>query len=258
MCTLTALPRPLLARATSAEPLLLRIACNRDERLSRAAGLPPVTWAAGARSVVMPIDPESGGTWIAVNDVGIVFATLNANRESAQRPGVGNPDWSGRRGREAALSRGLIIPALVGAATTSEALVRAQQLQADRYLPFRVLLLDRYQLVECWPDGNRIRHRRTFLSGPVMRTSSGLGDAVVAGPRRALFRRCFQDGLDPIAAQNRFHDHRWTGREAVSVNMRRDDARTVSHTVVEVGLEHVSMSYRPIESAAPVVVEVAA
>jgi hypothetical protein len=240
---------------TRDEPLLLRIACNRDERLTRAAGLPPVTWSTGARSAVMPIDGDSGGTWIAVNDTGVVFAMLNTTSQA--------PDWTlGADWRSAphvpiAVSRGLIIPALVSAATVSEALARAQQLEADRYRPFRLLLFDRYQLVECWPDGDRVRHRRSFLYGAVMRTSSALGDAVVTGPRRALFQRIFHDPSDPIAAQDRFHDHRWAGREAISVNMRRADARTVSRTVVEVGLEHVSMSYRAIGSS-PVVVQVAA
>jgi hypothetical protein len=257
MCTVTAVPRSLLARVTRDEPLLLRIACNRDERLTRAAGLPPVTWSTGARSAVMPIDGDSGGTWIAVNDTGVVFAMLNATSQTAA-------DWTLRADsrsvphKPAAVSRGLIIPALVSAATVSDALARAQQLEADCYRPFRLLLFDRYQLVECWPDGDRIRHRRSFLYGAVMRTSSALGDAVVAGPRRALFQRVFHDPADPIAAQDRFHDHQWAGREAISVNMRRADARTVSQTVVEVGLEHVSMSYRAIGSSQPVVVQVAA
>lgn len=258
MCTLTALPRPRLVRATRAEPLLLRVACNRDERVSRAVALPPATWAAGGRSAIMPIDPESGGTWIAVNDTAIVFALLNANGGATRQQTI-DANWPSRQsGKQAATSRGVIIPALVGAASVSEALARAQQLQAVRYLPFRLLLLDRYQLVECWPDGDRIRHRRSFLDGPVMRTSSGLGDAVVAGPRRALFRRIFLDPGDPIAAQDRFHNHQWAGREAISVNMRRGDARTVSQIIVEVGPEHVSMSYRPMGSSQPIVAQVAA
>lgn len=257
MCTVTAVPRSLLARVTRDEPLLLRLACNRDERLTRAAGLPPAMWWAGARGVVMPIDAESGGTWIAVNDTGVVFATLNATSPAAEQ--TIRSEWrSVPRMPATALSRGLIIPALVSAATVSEALARAQQLEADRYRPFRLLLFDRYQLVECWPDGDRIRHRRSFLYGAVMRTSSALGDAFVAPPRRALFQRIFHDPGDPVTAQDRFHDHQWAGREAISVNMRRADARTVSQTVVEVGLEHVAMSYRAIGSSRPIVVQVAA
>lgn len=244
MCTVTALPRSVLSRALSDEPLLLRVAFNRDELRSRPSGLPPTLWTAGGRSALMPTDPQSGGTWIAANDTGIVFALLNVNAGLTSAP--------------AAISRGTIIPALIGCATVSEALHRARGLQANRYRPFRLLLFDRYQLVECWPDADRIRHRRSFLNGPVMRTSSGLGDAVVIGPRRNLFRHTFLDHSDPIAAQDRFHLHRWPGREHLSVNMERSDARTVSHTVVEVGLQSVSLSYRPADSAETIVLQVAA
>lgn len=142
--------------------------------------------------------------------------------------------------------------------TVSEALIRGRNLRVDRYAPFRLLLFDRYQLVECWPDEGRIRHRRSFLYGAVMRTSSGLGDALVARPRRALFNRILRTADDPCVAQDRFHAHRWPGREALSVNMRRPDACTVSHTIVEVGLNTISMSYRAADSAHPIVIRVAA
>jgi uncharacterized protein with NRDE domain len=250
MCTVTALPRSLLARTWRAEPLLLRVACNRDERLTRHTGLAPTLWKTGPSSVVMPIDPDSGGTWIAVNDMGVVFAILNANPDP-----IDGPAEAGHCGH---LSRGLIIPSLVSGTTVSEALRRAQALRADRYAPFRLLLFDRYQLVECWPEAGRIRHRRSFLYGAVMRTSSGLGDAVVARPRRALFNRVLRDPVDPLDAQDRFHEHTWPGREEVSVNMRRADARTVSHTIVEVGLHTISMSYRAVDSPQPILIRVAA
>lgn len=244
MCTLTALPRSLLSRSSRLQPLLLRVACNRDERLARAEALPPVHWIAGSRQVLMPIDPQSGGTWIAANDAGVVFALLNSNGGRTQPTGE--------------VSRGTIIPAIVEAASVSDALEHAQALPVERYAPFRLVLFDRYQLVECWQSGDRIRHRRSFLNGAVMRTSSGLGDAIVSGPRRALFQRFFRDPDDPCAAQDRFHQHRWIGREDISVNMRRADACTVSHTVVEVGVDWISMSYVRTDSTQPVVVHVAA
>ena len=250
MCTVTALPRSLLTRVWRADPLILRVACNRDERVTRTAGLPPALWSAGSRTAVMPVDPESGGTWIAANDMGVVFAILNGNRDPIDGPA--------EAGQYVRLSRGLIIPGLVASTTVSEALTRARHLRVNRYAPFRLLLFDRYQLVECWPDEGRIRHRRSFLYDAIMRTSSGLGDAVVARPRRALFNRIFRTPDDPSAAQDRFHSHVWPGREALSVNMRRPDACTVSRTIVEVGLNTISMSYRATDSAHPIVIRVAA
>jgi transport and Golgi organization protein 2 len=250
VCTVTAIPRSLLSRGVSAAPLLLRVAHNRDERLTRAAALPPSVWAAGSRRVLMPIDPESGGTWIAANDAGVVFALLNANPETSLQ----SPSPAGI----STLSRGTIVPSLVESATVSEALARVERIQVERYAPFRLLLFDRFQLVECVRHGRGIRHRRSYLSAAIMRTSSGLGDAVVAGPRRALFQRFFSDPPDARAAQDMFHQHRWIGREALSINMLRSDARTVSHTIIEVGSETISMSYVPADSIHPVAVHVAA
>jgi Transport and Golgi organisation 2 len=244
MCTVTAVPRAPLATDPSPDPLLLRVACNRDELLNRQPALPPTLWAAGRRRAVMPIDPESGGTWIAANDAGLVFVVLNSN------PGF--PVHAGD------LSRGTIIPTLVGCATTSRALAHAQRLQAGRFAPFRLLIIDRYGIVDCWPDGGRIRHRRAYLHSAILRTSSGLGDALVAGPRRTLFRRVFNNAHDFRHAQDSFHRHHWPGRQAISVNMRRDDARTVSQTIVEVRSGSVALSYRAVEWPHAVAIQVAA
>src|SRR5262249_13957501 len=57
----------------------LRLACNRDELRSRPAALPPLVRNCDERQAIMPIDPVSDGTWIAVNDAGIAATLLNVN-----------------------------------------------------------------------------------------------------------------------------------------------------------------------------------
>ena len=117
----------------------------------------------------MPVDPESGGTWIAASDAGLVFTLLNVNSDTAADANAGGPS---RRG---GLSRGGLIPSLLGAGNVSEALGLVLDSRADRYRPFRLLMMDPYQLIECWLDAGRVRHRRAYLHGAVMRTSSSLG-----------------------------------------------------------------------------------
>ena len=157
-----------------------------------------------------------------------------------------------------AVSRGTLIPTLVGCGTVSCALAQAQLIRADRFAPFRLLIIDRDAIADCQPRGDRIHYRRSSLRSAILRTSSGLGDAVVAGPRRALFRRTVSEACDARVAQDQYHRHQWPGREAISVNMRRHNAATVSRTVIEVREGSVRMSYDAIEWPHSVLVQVAA
>jgi len=237
MCTVTVLPPAALAGG-GVDEAVLRVLSNRDELRSRPAAHAPEVHSIDGHRVIMPIDPAGGGTWIAASDRGLVYTLLNAN----PRPAAGKARETSTAGD--GRSRGLIIPALASAACVSEALERALSLDVSLFNPFRLLLIDRYQLIECWPDAAGLRHRRTILHGPLMRTSSSLGDAVVQAPRRTLFRRFFGSTAAPRAAQDAFHDHQWPARKAVSVRMERADARTVSRTTIELGSELAHVSYQ--------------
>lgn len=244
MCTVTALPAALLTSESNSNPLLLRVVCNRDEQLSRAPALPPTLWTADTRRVLMPIDPSSGGTWIAANDAGLVFTLLNTYDE----PGVHAGD----------VSRGTIIPALIASATISDALSMALRLPVSRFAPFRLLIFGHGGAVDCWPHGGRLRHRYQSPRSASLRTSSSLGDHTVIEPRRALFQRMLREDTDAQRAQDRFHRHRWPRREAISVDMQRAGARTVSRTIVEVRVHSVTLAYQATEWPHPVAVRVAA
>src|SRR5206468_9651830 len=81
----------------------IRVASNRDELRSRAPGLAPEVRGFGSRRAMMPIDPVSGGTWIAVNDAGLAMTLLNANfaqpvLRRASGSGAGKPA-AGRAGK---------------------------------------------------------------------------------------------------------------------------------------------------------------
>ncbi len=246
MCTVTILPEVVLSTSRSGHErsLQLRVACNRDESIARAPALPPLTRQFGERLAVMPVDPDSGGTWIGANAAGIVCTLLNV---------YGGPRQTvGRR------SRGTVIPSLLNCDCVNSALERVLKLPADDYSPFRLLVLDRQHLVECWNEDHAIHYRREALHEPVMRTSSGLGDDLVIAPRVALFQQFLSAVTDTVAAQDLFHLHQWRGREEVSVRMRRADARTVSYTVVEIGDRVIRLVYRPAEAPDGIAVSVAA
>jgi len=224
MCTVTVIP----ARDT------IRLACNRDELRSRPVALPPRIQQFGPRRALLPVDPTSGGTWVAVNDAGLALSLLNVNGKKGSYATPAAPQ-----------SRGKIIPALLHADTPLSAAFSALRLDPAQYAPFRLLLVNRRGGVEVHSDGTRIRVWRIGLMSPQLFTSSGLGDQVVAGPRRQLFGEFFDRPGDPFAQQDAFHRHHWPDHPHLSVCMDRQDARTVSHTVVSLSPDRVTLSYHP-------------
>jgi hypothetical protein len=181
----------------------------------------------------MPIDPQSGGTWIAVNDAGLVMTLLNANPKPYAPPA--HPPKR---------SRGLILPALIAAPTFDDACTLARMLQATDFARFRLVIADRASCAEFYSDGAAIVAKpNTPIDQPLMFTSSGLGDNIVEAPRRVLFSEFFTSNGDWPAQQDAYHRHSWPDRPDLSVCMSRPEACTVSLTVVELGLTAATMTY---------------
>lgn len=231
MCTVT-----LIRPAGGADARRWRLACNRDELRTRPAALAPVRQTCGGREALMPIDPPSGGTWIGVNDAGLVATLLNVNLDLAD-PAAASV------GR---ISRGLIVPALLEATNIEGAARRLAKIDVRRYPPFRAVVTDGRALLIAQSDGAaRSDSTQTWDGRPLLWTSSGLGDALVEPPRRALFEAMFSHaGADRLErVQDGFHRHRFEGRPHLSVNMSRDDARTVSLTQIEVDGRAATLRY---------------
>jgi hypothetical protein len=180
---------------------------------------------------IHPIDPQSGGTWIAGTDAGLALAILNVNpRHPQQAPG--------RK------SRGLIIPELLGALDLSSALRMANDIDTSVHSPFRLILAAQGEVAEVLWTGDRWAVRRQRVEGPLLYTSSGLGDERVSEPRSRLFASLFSGNNLP-ARQASFHRHSWAQSPELSVCMRRGDACTVSMTTVEIGNDALTMTYHP-------------
>ena len=119
-----------------------------------------------------------------------------------------------------------------------------QELDFRRFEPFRVIAIDREHYAEIvWAAEQLSVDAPIPLTEPLFFTSSGLGDDVVAGPRRKLFDEMFAAGREWPAAQDAFHRTVWPGREFASVWMTRPEARTVSVTRIKMGSETVRVDY---------------
>jgi hypothetical protein len=209
----------------------LRLVANRDEQRSRPAALPPRLVDLGGVRTIMPIDAASGGTWIAVNEIGVVIALLNVN--PPRRPPVLPPR-----------SRGEIVPALAALASLDEISAAAAAIDDRQYAPFRLVCAAGGEVMDVLPATALLR--RAPIDSPVMFTSSGLGDHVVEEPRQELFAKMLgvaDEREDSRIRQDRFHAHRWSDAPELSVFMERADACTVSRTVVDIGEERVRLTY---------------
>lgn len=214
---------------------MLRVAFNRDESRTREAGRSPRTHPFGKHQAILPIDPPSGGTWLAVNDAGLILGLLN-------RTLPGDKPKPGKR------SRGELIPTLLECTTPPEALMEIEgRLDYRDFSPFQLVLIGQGLLAKIDWDGTRpMVASRLLGEQPMMFTSSGLGDHLVDGVRRELFLSLFDSPVEGWPrVQDRFHRHAWEGQEHLSVNMVRATARTVSHSVIELGEGFAQFTYYP-------------
>lgn len=232
-----------------------RIVCNRDESRERSPALPP-HWrtldAARASRAIWPIDADAGGTWIGASDTGLVLSLLNFNPCASVGP---TAPCAAARGL---VSRGLIIPEIIGAGSAAASLDALRRLDLSDFAPFRLVAIESVPAPGVadslsLPRAIEARWDRGTLTttvhpaGASCFTSSGLGDHLVQ-PRLSLFDQMVRP--DPTRqTQDRFHRHQWPDRPEVSVMMTREDARTVSVTTVEVaraagGRVVVDMTYR--------------
>ncbi len=100
---------------------------NRDEQLSRPRATPPC-FAINTKSI-MPVDPQSKGTWIAVNSCGVSLCLLNNYQAYSDEKTV-------TKNNENYTSRGLIIPALLQLQTSDHIYHKLKKINLVKYLPF--------------------------------------------------------------------------------------------------------------------------
>ncbi len=239
MCTLTIIP--LRANdAGKSDDRAVRVVCNRDESRLRPTALPPQLRQFGPHRAYLPIDPVSDGTWIAASDAALVCVLMNVYVQQS-KSGVHLIETGPSAGT---LSRGRIIPQILVANDLGEACQIAASLDHSVFEPYRLIIADRRELFELiWSERHVHVTKPKQIERPVFLTSSGLGDDLVATPRRKLFEELF-DNADWPAAQDAFHRHAWPDKRGSSVWMTRPEAMTVSITEIELLPQRVTMSYR--------------
>ena len=212
---------------------------NRDERRDRAAALQPNLATIGSHAAIMPIDPVAGGSWIGVNDAGLVAAVLNRHAAPAADT-------------RATVSRGVIVRQVLGCDSITSALQSVATLDPGAFQPFRLVLVQERRIGLFAGDGHQFAGTCSTLERPHMFTASSLGDVFVDPPRRRLFECLMNRPGERRQNQRLFHQHQWIDKREISVLMEREDAATVSRTIIDVRDRGVALEYESLLPQRPV------
>lgn len=165
MCSVIILRRPEHERW----PLLL--AANRDEIATRRTAPPDRHWD-DRPDVVAGLDLEAGGSWLGLNDHGLVAAVLN-------RQGTLGPE-AGKR------SRGELVLEALDHADADAAASALAHLDPGAYRPFNLVVADATEAFWIRHAGDGMVRSVALEPGIAMLTSRELDDAQSARVRRYL------------------------------------------------------------------------
>lgn len=210
MCTLIA-----LLRVVPGYPLV--VAMNRDEFLDRPSAPPELR--DGTARIVAPRDERAEGTWIGVNEHGLVAALSNRI--------VGPPNLDAR-------SRGLLCLESLRVRDAGEAaMLAANAPDAHPYNPFNLLHADPRQVICTSHEGSTWAHHGVV--GANILTNAGLNgdDPRTERVRSLLAAGPYGDLAGAIAALRAvLRDHEDAGGRAICHHGEKTG--TVSQTVVAV------------------------
>ncbi len=205
---------------------------NRDERPARARGLPPDRFLVQDVPVLMPVDPDGGGTWVSVSGVGLSLALLNRYNES---PVSSDGTFT---------SRGLLIREMAGAADPIEVGQELERCPLSSFRPFTLAALGRGGIPQLF-DWDGADLTRSEVGDPgLVRASSGSNQEEAERLRGGLFRLASeQPGGLTAAVLERLHRSHEPDKGPLSICMHRKEAMTVSLSLITVTDKLTSIFY---------------
>jgi hypothetical protein len=204
----------------------LSLTMNRDERYTRAPEEAPrrIPGEPGRPAWLAPFDSLSGGTWIGVNECGVVSCVLNGYEPADATLGSA----------VAVPSRGSIIPSLLEEQDGSGRARLPAALDFSAYASFALLVAskDGGEIVR-WRRGKGLT-REIVSPGLTFLTSSSWNAPEVALWRRRAFEAWRADGEPEENGIPAFHVVTRPGDEGVAPFMTRAESGTRSITRVRV------------------------
>ena len=208
--------------------------CNRDERHTRRPASGPRVSSVRGVSFLAPVDGDHGGSWIGANQFGLTLSLLNRNGDGSVEP------------RRTYISRGLLLTDLFDCRHGADVPVRLNDADLAAFRPFTMLALstDEAPIVIDWDGHECAIDLQAEARLPL--TSSSLRDPNIPELRRKLFAAMsLHRGNIDADVLRAFHQSHSPERGAASVCMHRDDAATVSLSIVTVRRDELEFVYHP-------------
>jgi hypothetical protein len=203
---------------------------NRDERHTRSIGLAPVEQVRGGVRFVAPVDPDGGGSWVAVNEARLALAVLN--QYDSPQPASHTP-----------VSRGQMLLGLADLGSQAQVWNRVRTSGLGQYAPFTLAVFEPgFPVLLLGWDGRMLTDQIISPSGLVL-TSSSVAQGEADRSRRKLFQDAAAGGAVDDAALERLHRSHLPTQGPLSICMHRADAETVSLTRITVSPSLVTLSY---------------
>ncbi len=216
---------------------------NRDENRSRPRSQAPQvierTLGTQRCKVLMPTDPQAGGTWIGVNQQGLILALLNHYPKN-QTTAPGN------------LSRGLlVVDLLTKHASPADCFAELTQMNLKQRSGFVLFIMNLKGLpkIASWDGSQLTSPPLPALTEPYYLTSSSFQPEACLAYREQLF---LQAGSSPSPAQlENLHHYYDPTSPAYSPLMQRPDSATESITQIVIYEEKARMTFQPIQGTPP-------
>lgn len=226
---------------------------NRDEQRSRSPAEVPQRIDHSGVPVLLPLDPDGGGSWISVNGHGLSLCLLNFYQGTV-------PD-------KKLISRGKLLRSLAHTENINSLNNQISTTDLSHYAPFTLVA---FQIT---PDHQQPQENMFQWDGKAMRrsqpknmfTSSSVKFNEVSKQRQQRYVQevssllCNDSNNEHNAAHNTdkhisFHASHGDKKNHRSVCMHREDARTVSFSHILVTNKRIEFNYHngsPCESSAP-------
>lgn len=214
---------------------------NRDELKTRSRALPPAIKKQNDVRHIAPVDLDGGGTWIGVNEFGVVCGLLNSYNYACPIPQRPAPEGTTTNYK----SRGLLLISLLDSLSQTVAL---QKLNASNLIDFRPFFLALFApnrpAVLCIWDGVSLRIQHDKVALPISSSSFDTENVIRQRQQEFVQLQANNQRLGE-ALLTTYHSSHSARGGAYSVCMHRADAATTSFSRIRVTPEQVEFHYQP-------------